>query len=402
MRRKRPKALISTIEPVDGGVPTMTRWVVDLLQELDIDPMFAWYEPWSKHPTLSVPIHAIINGRRPSKVSCKVYEGYQGYGIGAWLPELEFTHYLPRRPWRELISECDLHLAVTGSPLCATPFARMGIPFLAWVATPWEVDRTDRVKEFPLPRKLLDKWFNGPVLRHLEREILRSPGGRILALSRYTANGLEAIAQRPMDGIMLMPVDPLQFYPDPERTTPWKVGFSGRYGDPRKNINLLLKAVTILSGRGHPIRLELVGEQDTAKLRQRLASMGIEHLVHCHPHLPPASLAPILQTWDLFVIPSHQEGLCIAALEAMACGVPVVSTRCGGPEQYVLSDLTGQLTGSDSSELAAAILRICDNRDRRQQLSAGAFSWVCSHASPEVSRGIFRRHLLELFPLNTL
>ena len=60
------------------------------------------------------------------------------------------------------------------------------------------------------------------------------PGGRILALSRYTAKGLEAIAQRPMDGIMLMPVDPRQFYPDPECTIPWKVGFSGRYGDPVK------------------------------------------------------------------------------------------------------------------------------------------------------------------------
>ena len=158
---KRRKALISSIEPVDGGVPTMTRWIVDLLQELDIDPIFAWYEPWSIHPSLSVPIHALIKGNVQERVCRQVYAGHQGYGIGAWLPELEFTHYLPRRPWRELIGECDLHLAVTGNPLCATPFARMGIPFLAWVATPWEVDRTDRVRKFPLPRKVLDQWLNG-------------------------------------------------------------------------------------------------------------------------------------------------------------------------------------------------------------------------------------------------
>ena len=136
----------------------------------------------------------------------------------------------------------------------------------------------------------------------------------------------------------------------------------------------------ILSGQGHPICLELVGEQDTALLRQSLASLGIAALGSLPSASPTVSLARILQTWDLFVIPSHQEGLCIAALEAMACGVPVVSTRCGGPEEYVLSNLTGQLTGSDPSELAAAICRICDNRDRRHQLSDGALSWVRTHA----------------------
>ena len=61
-----------------------------------------------------------------------------------------------------------------------------------------------------------------------------------------------------------------------------------------------------------------------------------------------------MQRWDLFVIPSHQEGLCISALEAMACGVPVVSTRCGGPEDFVLPDRTGLLVPHQAPALAAA------------------------------------------------
>ena len=47
------RALISTIEPIDGGVPTMTRCITGLLEELDIEPVYAWYAPWSQHPALS-------------------------------------------------------------------------------------------------------------------------------------------------------------------------------------------------------------------------------------------------------------------------------------------------------------------------------------------------------------
>jgi len=237
MRRRR--ALISTIEPVDGGVPAMTRCLAGMLEQLAIEPVFAWYAPWSNRPRLSVPLHALASGRRPDQEARRVYDDQEGHGLGAWLPELEFTHYLPRRAWRELIAGCDLHLSVTGNPLCATPFAQLGIPFLAWVATPWQADRVDRVRRFSRPRRLLDRSINGPVLQRLERQVLRAPRGRILALSDYTARALEAIAGRPMDGVMRMPVNPEIFRPTPERLVPWRIGFAGRYGDPRKQIDLL-------------------------------------------------------------------------------------------------------------------------------------------------------------------
>lgn len=44
---------------------------------------------------------------------------------------------------------------------------------------------------------------------------------------------------------------------------------------------------------------------------------------------------------DVIAIPSRQEGLTTVGLEAMACGMPVVSTRCGGPEEYVKDGETG-------------------------------------------------------------
>jgi glycosyltransferase involved in cell wall biosynthesis len=394
----RQRALVSTIEPVDGGVPAMTRCIAALLEELDIEPVFAWYAPWSSHPQLSVPLHGLPTGRRPGQMSQSVYGGREGHGVGAWLPELEFTHYLPRRAWRELVASCHFHLAVTGNPLCAVPFARLGIPFLAWVATPWQADRADRVKRFSRPRRLLDRGLNGPVLRQLERQTLRAPGGRILALSSYTAAALEQIAGRPMDGVLRMPVNPAIFSPEPGRLVPWRIGFAGRYGDPRKHIDLLLEAMRQLIAAEQPVQLELAGEQNILLLKPRLEAMGIAERVRCHPCLAPEALAEVLRTLDLFVIPSHQEGLCIAALEAMACGVPVVSTRCGGPEDFVIDGRTGQLVARDATAMAAAISAICSNRPFRGTLSSGALAWVQELASPASARNTFQSQLEAAYP----
>ena len=126
--------------------------------------------------------------------------------------------------------------------------------------------------------------------------------------------------------------------------------------------------------------------------------MGLADRVRCLPCLAPAALAEVLQTLDLFVIPSHQEGLCIAALEAMACGVPVVSTRCGGPEDYVIDGITGQLVASDPAAMAAAIATISADRLGRERLSAGALTWVREQASPQAARRTFRAHLEAIAP----
>ena len=75
---------------------------------------------------------------------------------------------------------------------------------------------------------------------------------------------------------------------------------------------------------------------------------------------------------DLLVIPSRLEGHAIVGIEAMASGVPVISTRCGGPEDYVVDGVNGYLTGHDPSEIAGRIVELTRDRARRDRLAAGA------------------------------
>ena len=393
------RALISTIEPVDGGVPSKLHWLVSELISLGIRPIIAWYAPWSRDPQLSVPSFALLSGRQPGQRRQDVWGLHQGHAIGCWLPELEFTHFLPGTHWQRLIRSADLHLAVTGNPLCAHRFLQARVPFLAWIGSDWEGDRRDRVNRFPLPRRLLDQAINAPMLRRMERHVLTAPQGRLLTISHATAHRLERLGGRPPAGVLYRPPEPC-FLPDSACTAAWRLGFSGRYADPRKQLHLLLDAVHLLCQQGHPVQLELTGEAHVpASIRRAIQDRGLSNCVVCHPHLSLEDLAAVIQHWDLFVIPSAQEGLCIAALEAMACGVPVVSTRCGGPADFVIPNHTGSLVPHEAPAMAAAIADICRSRQRRSRLSQGALHWIRTHADQHESQRRFRAHLLATFPV---
>jgi glycosyltransferase involved in cell wall biosynthesis len=97
-------------------------------------------------------------------------------------------------------------------------------------------------------------------------------------------------------------------------------------------------------------------------------------------------------------VPSHQEGLCIAALEAMACGIPVVSTRCGGPEEFVIDDETGHLVGFDAGLMADAIIAIVDDRARRERLGNGARERVLQHYATAQAERVFWTAFNDTFP----
>ena len=80
-----------------------------------------------------------------------------------------------------------------------------------------------------------------------------------------------------------------------------------------------------------------------------------------------------LNLFDIFVQPSLSEGFGIAAVEAMACGKPVVATRVGGVPEIIESGKDGMLVPSqDSDALAKAIIELASNRDKMAAISAEA------------------------------
>jgi glycosyltransferase involved in cell wall biosynthesis len=391
----RKRVLISTLEPSVGGVDTMVDFVVGTLRRRNYEPVIAHYEPYSRSPQLSAPLFALMQ-RMPGSQVRREY-GCESHAIGSWLPELEFTHYAATQHWKKLIESCSAYVSVSGNVMAATPFYQTRKPYLSWVAAGWHDDRKNRVAKYPTARKLLDRSIVAPNTKRLERMILRS--GKIVALSQYTKRVLEDIAEQPIvSAVLSMPVDTTFWTSRPERRAAGRVGFCGRLNDPRKNIELLLASVARASRSMDEISAVLIGGELDGTVQARLKDLGIADRVKFIPHASGAELRDHLRSFELFVLPSHQEGLCIAALEAMACGCPVISTRCGGPEEFVVDGETGMLVDFDVEEMAAAILKVLSDRKLHAQLALGARDRVLQRYSMPSAEATFWRAFDACFP----
>lgn len=373
----------------------MTKFVVKQIDHYGMIPVLAYYEPYSVNPRLSVPCFNL--GMRKAGFLKRIeWDNYESYAIGAWLPELEFTHYLPTQIWKEVAESCHYHIVVSGNCLAAAPYYFTKRNFLAWIATPWMDDRKDRVKLLPFPRKVLDRVINGNIIKILERKYLLS--GTILALSKYTEANLNAIVTKQViSDVLPMPVDSDHFRPDRGTVVTGKIGFVGRFTDPRKNIYLLLRALKICRDKGVIVSSEIIGGEMDEKMKGFLKDNNLTDIVNVVPFVRRDKLPEYLKTFDLFVVPSHQEGLCIAALEAMACGCPVISTRCGGTEEFVCNGKTGFLVDSEPEAVAKSVMEVLGNHSLRMKLSDGARSVVKENYSQAKAEKIFFNAFNETF-----
>ncbi len=361
----------------------MLRFVLDCLKHRDVEITIAYYEPYSLSPELSVPLFKLPLLKKPSTNQAQ-FENHSCVGIGCWLPELEFTNYWASKSWLKLIKEHDVYLSVSGNVLAALPFVQMRLPFLSWTATDWHGDRTQRVSEFNLFRLLLDKIVVRPMMSYLERKIVNT--NNVVALSEYSQRQLNKVSKsNAVDRVMTMPIEIDHFKPTDSNKQPQhqaiKLGFVGRFEDPRKHLSLLFETVKQIINKGQEVHLTIVGDKLSEKNKKLVSQLGITNFVTDIAYVEREKLPTIIGQWDIFVLPSYQEGLCIAALEAMSCGLPIVSTRCGGPEDYIIDGSNGILCEHNAEQLSDAILQLSSDPEKLKRYGASARQMVVNQFS---------------------
>lgn len=133
---------------------------------------------------------------------------------------------------------------------------------------------------------------------------------------------------------------------------------------PDKDYPAMLEAVRQLVHTGIPVQLQIVGYGDAeADLVRLINRTGLEHHVELAGYLSKPEIAERLRQSHVFVHSSRFETFCVAAAEALAAGIPVVSTRCGGPEEYVTPDSGLLVPVGDPDALAAGIRTVIDQLD---------------------------------------
>src|SRR5262245_64208783 len=123
------RVLISTITPKSAGVSANMRFIAGTLSAHGYHPVLAHYEPYAFSPDMSVPSFRLLQ-RRVRNERRQAFDRYETHAIGAWLPELEFTHYFATAAWKRVMDSCSAYLAVAGNALASLPYYQTGRPFL--------------------------------------------------------------------------------------------------------------------------------------------------------------------------------------------------------------------------------------------------------------------------------
>ncbi len=128
----------------------------------------------------------------------------------------------------------------------------------------------------------------------------------------------------------------------------------------RKGQRVLLDAVRILRGQGVEADLTIVGEgPERDALGEAITAFGLDDAVELKGAMTPQDVRGLYDTVDVFCLPSFAEGVPVVLMEAMASGLPSVSTRIAGIPELIEDGVSGLLVEPGSSEeLAAALLRL--------------------------------------------
>jgi glycosyltransferase involved in cell wall biosynthesis len=135
----------------------------------------------------------------------------------------------------------------------------------------------------------------------------------------------------------------------------------------------LLRAFALAAERlDTPLRLVIVGLGPLSGAVQRMMRQMRRSNPHLVCELPgcqtPSELRELYAQCDGFVMPSRRESFGIAALEACACGLPVIAMRCGGSTEFLEHEVNALLC-DDDDELTAAIARLAGDQELRAALS---------------------------------
>jgi N-acetyl-alpha-D-glucosaminyl L-malate synthase BshA len=132
-----------------------------------------------------------------------------------------------------------------------------------------------------------------------------------------------------------------------------------------------------------PARLLLVGDGPDLPLALRTAKeRGIAHLIHAVG--AQEEVQPLLSVSDVFLLPSKEESFGLAALEAMACGVPVVGARVGGVPEVIEHGVSGLLHEPDDvAAMAASVVGLLTDESSHRTMAREAVARVHARFTAE-------------------
>jgi glycosyltransferase involved in cell wall biosynthesis len=387
---------IITQDPINrGGVLRLVRYIYEQILANGDEPTVLHYASFKRWPGLSASLLNPARGKVVVKPRKKRYdfEGMSAVAIGTSFPEFEPNRLSTNQLWHGEIKKHDRFILVTGSAHTGFMLAQEGVRFTAWVSSIVEDDRKERLKrQKSLPARI-EKTMLGAI-KTKELGVLRS-ASRILTVSEDTSASISRLEPTLATEVWPFPVDTDLFTPDPSVEVHPYLAFVGRANDPRKDLRLFLRALLHVREIMPNVSADIVS-REPAWYRREEEWRTLAGNVRFNHTISDQELVDIYRRSTAMMITSQQEGLSIAALEAMACGTPVISTRCGGPEMFIRDGENGYLGESDGDDLGQKALYLLEDKLARDSMSVKARETVEQGYSREHWDSKFRSLLKDL------
>lgn len=175
------------------------------------------------------------------------------------------------------------------------------------------------------------------------------------------------------------------------------IAFVGRI-QPHKGPEILIRAIAEMVGHSPQLKPDLsvliVGgasgsnSAEVDRLRELVQWLGISEIVKFEPPVERSQLANYYRAADLVCVPSYSESFGLVALEAQACGTPVVASAVGGLRTAVADGISGVLVdGHDPRAWSSVLARLLQEPQRRVLLSMGALEHASHFGWNATARG---------------
>ncbi|MFC6286329.1 glycosyltransferase family 4 protein [Nocardioides sp. GCM10027113] len=278
----------------------------------------------------------------------------EGYSVGAHVAELEFARYLPRKALDERLEQADVVILVAGTPAFAHVTRRVRGPVILQVATTIELERAHRSSA---DRNVADR-LRAAMTRFVARmdvSGVRLPDVVVTENDYMTSYAHKVGAKR----VVFCPpgVDTSKF--TPAAGSGAHLIKVARLGDPRKDLTTLVRGYARARELGCQLPLVLAGRGNVpAAVASEIERLCLKDHVRIRSDVSHDDLVRLLQDAAFFISSSTEEGLGIAAIEGMACGLPVVGTATEGTKTVVGSSQAGEVVAiGDAEGLGHAIWR---------------------------------------------
>lgn len=363
-------ASIYTLDGTRGGVPVFSRAVYELLERAGHQPTLVY------RATDDVPrgsrVRTLAHCLTTPPVRRIVRDGMTSTAITAYPVPPRFQYHqlqLARRPLRAPIAA-----VVSGSSHAGLALAVARRPYVLWTSTLYGDEIRARVEAGDAWARNLLNGSDWPVLEQQER-LVYERASIVLVNSPRTLDRVGERWPHLADKLQLLftPIDTRTFSPAeaPEQSS--TILMTSRFRDPRKNAGMLIRAVARVRAEHPGVRLVLAGDDPDPDMLALVRDLGMSSTVTFPGYVDARQLPALYGRAAIFALSSRQEGLGISVQEAMAAGLPVISTRCGGPEGLVEHGVSGLLVPNDNEQaMASAIVELLRSADRRRALGAAA------------------------------